>query len=368
MVLSPGVFACTMGVASGNATNDGRPLLWKTRDFEVKPNVVVYTQTTQYHFVSNITPEYGYNKSWFGLNNQGFAIANTFIRDFPKGEKGPGNGELMNIALQSCATIKDFKQLLDETNTTGRKTQATFGVIDSEGGAAIFEVGANTYTFYDANDKNIAPDGYIVRTNFAKSIEGKGGIERYTRSSGLVAGFFEEGKIEIKDILQTQMRDLNRTAEEKRYFDCRNNICTPNSISATLIKGVMANEAKELSTMWTMLGSPFASIAVPYWAVGKTPEISSSEKKHALYESSAQLKVKIFNPNKRFEVDLKKWRTVQNELINQENILLARTELAMEKWRKEGIDKKEMLLLEKELATIALKKINQTNSKLKTQK
>lgn len=54
---------CTLGVANGNATADGRPMLWKTRDYEVKPNDIFYTKTEKYSFVSNITPEYG----WTGL-------------------------------------------------------------------------------------------------------------------------------------------------------------------------------------------------------------------------------------------------------------------------------------------------------------
>ena len=151
---------CTLGVASGKATTDGRPLLWKVRDYEVKPNIIYYTDTDKYDFVSNITPEYGYDKSWFGVNNKGFAIANTYIIEFPDGVKGLKNGEFMHVALGTCATVREFIQLLDSTNISGRKTKAVFGVIDTTGDAYIFEVNANEYWVFDVNDTAIARNGY----------------------------------------------------------------------------------------------------------------------------------------------------------------------------------------------------------------
>ena len=46
--------ACTIGVASGRATVDGRPMIWKTRDTNIKDNKVVYNDACQYKFVGVI--------------------------------------------------------------------------------------------------------------------------------------------------------------------------------------------------------------------------------------------------------------------------------------------------------------------------
>lgn len=200
---------CTIGVVIGKATSDGRPILWKTRDYETKNNIIFYTKTDKYNFISNVTPEYGYTKSWFGLNDKGFAIVNTYIQDYPDGKIGPENGDFMYEALKSCATVKDFQNLLDSTNITGRTTKAVFGIIDAIGGAMIFEVNANKYWMFDANDKSIAPDGYIIKTNYTISNGGSAGIERYKRSSALINDFYKGDSLSVKSILRYQMRDMS---------------------------------------------------------------------------------------------------------------------------------------------------------------
>ena len=46
---------CTVGVACGRATPDGRPLLWKTRDTSAKNNEVVYFTDGQYKYLALVT-------------------------------------------------------------------------------------------------------------------------------------------------------------------------------------------------------------------------------------------------------------------------------------------------------------------------
>ena len=52
-------------------------------------------------------------------------------------------------ALGTCRNVQDFENLLDSTNVTGRRTASDFGVIDSEGNAAIYETGGDQYWKYD---------------------------------------------------------------------------------------------------------------------------------------------------------------------------------------------------------------------------
>jgi hypothetical protein len=130
---------CTIGVAAGKATNDGRPLVWKTRDSQGLNNEVVYNTSWTYKFIALIDAGQT-SYSWVGVNEKGFAILNSAIGDLPGGS-GPGNGYVMTIALGTCATVAEFEHFLDSTNVTGRSTRANFGVLDSTGAAKIIETG-----------------------------------------------------------------------------------------------------------------------------------------------------------------------------------------------------------------------------------
>ncbi|MBT8444580.1 MAG: peptidase C45, partial [Gammaproteobacteria bacterium] len=154
---------CTVGVACGKATPDGRPLLWKTRDTSSRHNEVVRFTDGKYEYLALVTA--GQNRSaWAGSNEKGFCIMNSVSTDFRRGGagNGPGNGRMMKIALQSCATVADFEALLKKTDESGRRTRANFGVIDATGAAAVFETSPDSYTRFDADDPEIAPKGFIV--------------------------------------------------------------------------------------------------------------------------------------------------------------------------------------------------------------
>ena len=124
--------ACTTAVISGQATANGRPLLWKNRDADNKQNQVVYDATGRYPFVGvvNSADPAGLD-IWAGINSQGFAIMNSASYNLDKGDS-LAEGQLMRLALQSCATVAEFQALLDKTDG-GRDVMANFGVIDANG-------------------------------------------------------------------------------------------------------------------------------------------------------------------------------------------------------------------------------------------
>ena len=144
---------CTTGVASGRATADGRPILWKNRDNSAAMNNEVnYFTDGKYNYLAVVTVGQP-GSAWMGVNEKGFCIENSVISDLPRGgQSGAGNGGFMKLALQTCANLADFEALLKTTNVSGRRTLANFGVIDAEGGAAIFETSHVDYVKFDAND------------------------------------------------------------------------------------------------------------------------------------------------------------------------------------------------------------------------
>ncbi|MCA9022730.1 MAG: peptidase C45, partial [Planctomycetaceae bacterium] len=124
--------ACTTAVISGKATVDGRPLLWKNRDAPARHNEVALLTEGPLRAVAVVNA--GSRRSaWMGMNEAGFCIENSLSTDLrqPGKKTGPANGLLIKRALLTCRTVADFKRLLEDTNQSGRRTVANFGVIDA---------------------------------------------------------------------------------------------------------------------------------------------------------------------------------------------------------------------------------------------
>lgn len=276
---------CTTAVVSGSATVDGRPLLWKNRDISVSDNEVAYFSGGTYDAVGVVTA--GSNTSiWMGINSEGFALENSLSSDL-EGSSSDENGTFMKYALQYCATVDEFEQLLIETNNPGRRTRSNYGVIDAAGAAAIFETGNNTYTKFDANDPGTAPLGFIVRTNFAMTGDGTGaGQTRYDRALELFTEGVSNSEMSHEYILRNISRDLkndhidpyplpyqgSQDGYPEGYIRTDYSINRNRTRSCVVFHGVLPTEDPILSTMWVILGEPVCGIAVPVWVyAGSTP-------------------------------------------------------------------------------------------------
>jgi len=282
--------ACTTAVISGKVTADGRPLLWKNRDTSNIHNEVILLTEGPLRGVAVVNA--GSRKSaWMGMNEAGFCIENSLSKDLATKDKktGPGNGRFMKQALETCKTVADFQKLLDETNQTGRRTLSNFGVIDAQGGAALFETGPTSYTMFDANNPATAPHGYIVRSNFATTArdfpanptpQQLGEIysaERYCQACSRLEVQKTKG-ITVDYLIRNLTRDLsgktgsafpgtvNGSAKKlPAIIKTDNTISRTTTVSAAVFQGVKPGEDPGLATMWTLLGDPSFSIAVPCW-------------------------------------------------------------------------------------------------------
>ena len=368
---------CTIGVAAGKATVDGRSLLWKTRDNSSAPNnEVIYNTCYQLKFIEVVTA--GETYAWMGVNEKGFAILNSLSKDLPIADTGPTNGKFMREALGTCATVDDFENLLIATNTTGRKTRANFGVIDSTGAAAIFETAGNEYWKFDANDSTIAPNGYVLRTNFAFNGEAKNGlhdgiysIERYRRQQKLISDFYAGDSLSYRSIIRYQMRDFSdfdsnplpvpfpdrwRSDRPYGYIYTNVSICRSSSVSATVIQGVLPGESPQLSTMWTILGQPASAIAIPYFPVGNTPAEANGSDTAPLCDIANQIRSLLFDyPENSYYIDSYKLRDetgngIWAKTFPAEDSIFTVTGEQLEVWRNSGFNKDMILAFEKSLA------------------
>ncbi len=303
--------SCTIGVASGSATQDGRPLLWKTRDWiEGADMRIRYSEVGTYAKVMVSRTD----RTWpvMGVNEKGFAVVFSLSDDLSTGNTGMTSMSFMTSALENCATVTDLEELLDSTNITGRRTENNFAAIDSTGSAKIFEVGGSQYWSYDANDPEIAPDGYLVRTNFAPEhgTNSQVGIERYLRSNDLVGNYILGDSLNYKTLLRDHMRDFadpDGVDLEIPFPDTStfypyvplggyvNGLTIANFLShaSSVIHGVLPDENPLLSTMWTIMGMPATSIAIPYWPIGDLPDQVSGNGLNEMAEAAQHIRTEI---------------------------------------------------------------------------
>ncbi len=377
---------CTIGVASGRVTSDGRPLIWKTRDnSDARDNELVYNTSYSVPFLEIVTA--GKTYAWMGLNRAGFAILNSLASDLPIGSSGLSNGSLMRNALGSCTSIDDFKNFLDQ-NDHG-KTHGNFAVLDSGGAAAIFEISGSEYWEFDATDSIQTSNGYIVRTNFAVNGNGSSGsgYERFNRSSDLINTFSAGDSLNYKSILRYQMRDFSDENSDPvavpfpdkwysyrpyGYIYTNVSINRASSVSSVVIQGILSGESELLSTMWTILGSPAASIAVPYWPVGTTPAKANGSTTAPLCDVSLDIRSELFDytDNSNY-IDSYKLRDgagggLWTDLFPVEDSIFTAGETWLDQWRANGINTSEMLNVEKTYAEYAYTSLQQAYTNLVT--
>ncbi|MDR2127088.1 MAG: C45 family peptidase [Prevotellaceae bacterium] len=304
--------ACTSAIITGKATPDGRPLMWKHRDTDSENNRMVYAQGAKYAYIGLANSDDINNEEiWAGTNSAGFCIMNTAsynLKDVnDKTKIKDREGLIMRMALEYCATTGDFENLLD-TVTKPAGIEANFGVIDANGGAAYYEANNFTYKKYDANDDETAPNNYLIRTNYSysgRTDKGMGYI-RYENAKYLFENHQNE-KFTPEWLLSSASRsyyhsllnfDLCSTMPQYAV-DC-DYIPRRSSSAAIVFQGVKQNELPEKTTMWTVLGFPPCSIAVPLWVKGgkQLPEImvkSDNSNNSPLCDKIVALKYKVFH-------------------------------------------------------------------------
>jgi len=366
--------ACTTAIVSGKYTADGRPLLFKQRDTPQLENKLVAFQDGKYPYLGLVNSKDTLGKEVFGgFNKAGFAIMNSASYNLNPNDSGKDDGVdglIMKLALQKCATLADFEHLLDSLPKP-LNVSSNFGVIDAIGGAAYYETGNYNYKKYDANDPDIAPLGYLVRTNFSYSGDRKQdkGLSRYQAAQDLLyqasltnsisVDFFINVSRSLKHgITHTNLYDdIPASGSEAAFSAFRDYIPRYVTASSIVVQGITKNESPNLTTMWTTLGSPLTTVAVPVWITSglKLPEILVADKqgKAKLNDWSLQLKKQLF-PIERGEgadyINLsalltKDQKGILQKILPIEKQVQSQVSVYQHKWRTAGtIDEKEILL------------------------
>ncbi len=275
--------ACTAAVITGKVTADGRPLIWKVRDTDNLQNCMKFFRGAKYDFIGIADCRARSSEDvWIGTNTKGLSVMNTQSFNLEKTvdgvEPGGKNGNLMFRVLGECATVGEMKDFLDKASLDG--LCANFGVIDAEGGAGWFEVSTRGYKYFDANDPQTAPGGYLARTNFSftgEEHEGLGYVRYQTDDETLKIAaqaesitpqwiFGSLARSFVNPKLGIDLRDgKHNKPETTGWFIDQDFISRSGTSCTAIVQGVKPGENAELTTMWTVLGYPPVSTAFPFW-------------------------------------------------------------------------------------------------------
>jgi hypothetical protein len=370
---------CTIGVASSKATADGRPLLWTNDDEAAKNNYeVVYLRDGRFKHLGVVVPNSGYFGA--GVNEFGFCIVDSLAFNLTgKSEKGMYNIDIMRLALQQCVTADDFENILKQTNVSGRKTWDNFGVIDAFGGAAIFETGNFSYTRFDATDPKVAPQGYIVRANFA--LTGRTGEDvgraRYDRANQLCRQAVENNRLDYRYVLRKVCRDFSG-AEKVSYSWAEMDVTeksdfqvldTENSVSnhltnwVALFHGVRPDENPSFTTFWVILGAPILSVAVPSWVIAEStaPELDGEKfSSICTIANSLFLANYVTDDKRKFLLNPEMLPSISAITYPAEDRIIDQTDRAMTQWRQDYPSAQQVGSFHRSMASEAMNALEDT--------
>lgn len=360
--------ACTTAIISGKYTVDGRPLLYKHRDTSSLQNKLMHFTDGKYSYVGIVNSSDKVGKEvWGGYNSAGFAIMNS--ASYNVNPTNDGNEEregiVMKMALQHCATLADFEKMLSDLPKP-MHLSANFGVIDANGGAAYYETNDIGYKKFDANDLSTAPLGYIIRTNFSFSgdRERDMGLSRYQSASDLFYKASLANGLSYRFLLQDVSRCLTHgitgvdlysivpeNSNKPVYYPFRDFIPRYSTSSVVVVQGVKDKKAVEQTTMWTILGSPLTTPAIPIWLNKNEiyPSVMTADEtgNAKLCDWSLELKKRIF-PIERGEgkdyINLsslvsKEKKGVLQQVLGIEKQILDYSEKTIHRWGENGYTK-----------------------------
>ncbi|GHU62432.1 hypothetical protein FACS1894123_03360 [Bacteroidia bacterium] len=374
-------YCCTSAIITGKVTADGRPLLWKHRDTDDENNRMAFFKGAKYDFLAlqNSPDEDGI--AWTGSNSAGFSIMNTASYNLKEDtiKEMDMEGVLMYKALSQCKNLTDFETFLDNYPRPMR-VEANFGVIDAEGGAAYYEVNNTRWVKVDANDPKIAPNGYLIYTNFSytgRFNEGMGYIRHQTATeiiSRQAANkdftphwiFNHLSRSYYHSLLGVDLLKPEFSPEKASGWVVDQDFIPRKSTAASIvIQGVKPGENPEMTTLWTVLGYPPVGVAVPLWVKAGANQpgimVGNVDSKHAgMCDFALTLKHKLFpikrgNGNKYLNFNLihnQSGNGYMQQLAPVEQAVSQLYQDAIERWRKTGINLQELKTMNAQMETL----------------
>jgi len=297
--------ASTIGMISGDVTVDGHPLLVKNRDNSANPNQeFFYNSTGPYHYIS-VTYAGVTDQAYAGVNDQGLAIVNADAWNLPETVPGPDDdGAIIDLGLRTCATLEDFQEIMDSTDVTGRTLATMYAVIEASGNGAIWECADYFHYRFDLDDTTAAPNGYMVRANFA--YEGGSYHLGQHRHDTFLAILDSASALNIithdfvsMNIQQNIINEENNpyplpytgrenAAQPYGFFHTHDAINRDITRSGCVVQGVIDGEDPMLATLWALVGEPIAVPALPLWVKAESVPLEFDGPQYSMINLKSQ--------------------------------------------------------------------------------
>ena len=347
-VLAGTAAACTIAAFGPAATVDGRPILWKNRDVSNGDQELRYFDDGRYRYIANIYAGESL-RVWAGINERGFAIMNSDAHNI--GGRDGDDGHVMKLALQTCATVEDFKLLMDSLNAVGRDKAGNFGVFDSTGMTSIFEAANTFYYRFDAADESL---GLMIRANYAYAGDSNrlSGRNRHDRARQLVIERLERDRIDVEFIVRILSRDIGQVGFDPYplpWLDTFGSLPfgflpTDTTLGRTLTRSVeimvgpRPGEPAGSGMMWVMLGPPFATTPIPVWVQGgPVPEPMNGPDRSRICDEALLVDKYIRSaPGLPYAVNTFALRAVIDFFAPAESLVLDEVEQLVAEWGKPG--------------------------------
>lgn len=305
---------CTCALISGRLTPNGRPILWKNRDVSFPNQEFAHIEGGNYEYTTIITAGDTTN-AWGGVNSAGFAIINSTALNFPDSNAATDDdGWHIREGLRNCTRVEDFEAIVASTDEAGRTCPANYMMIDAFGGGMIYEAAAHSHRSYSINDSVDAPEGFMVRTNFAYSgpDAGRVGQWRHDKAVDSIRAAIRDDRLNAAFILGTVARNVAPPNFEPYplpydsiypgrgwptgFIPASSSINRISSVSCALIEGVEPGEDPLLSTVFAMIGQPILTLPVPLWVRSNAiPRSMNGDSTSEMCDLTLRLKARIFN-------------------------------------------------------------------------
>ena len=274
--------ASTIGIATGNKTVDGRPIMFKTKDrADNYPSDVDYYPGTSYFYAYTFQVNDGdsHDEARMGINSVGFGVVYTSSENLNGAGTGPSGSEFAAIALKTCETIQSFRELLAAT-AGNRDVNEHYGIIDSSGQGSLFEVDGWSHVEIPVIDSiGAMANTAKYHPSAGAPASGSTSPEREARVIYLLEHGPDEG-LGYRYFVNEVMKDFCTTQSDEDQmpvgqYKTNAVISRYKTAAACVIKGCKSGDDPQLeSVMWLSLGEPSFSVALPF--LSNTPQMYGS--------------------------------------------------------------------------------------------
>ena len=176
-------------------------------------------------------------------------------------------------------------------------------MIDANGGAAYYEVNTRTWKKFDANDSKLAPEGYLIWTNYSRSgrpDQGMGYV-RWGNATDIVDKAYKEGvkftpewimenlsRSFYHSVLKADLRNSDIAEKTNGWFIDQDFIPRKSTSAISIFQGVEKGEKAKHTIFWCGMGYGPLAVLVPVFmthpklipsTLAKGSSINKSKKK-----------------------------------------------------------------------------------------